>query len=204
MMITNRIVMDLQNKMEPMVVKAVQGDIHTRCLEVMLYCNEEEWTVPVGTKVSMRYRKPDGTQGYYDTMPDGSAATEISGNVVSILLAPQMMTVPGSVLTQLEFLNENRILGTGCVLLNVEPNPAAGTVESEDYVNWLSWMKEELRAAVAVGEFTGPQGPVGPQGVPGPAGRTPERGTDYWTEDDRAGIVADVLGALPVWEGGTY
>ena len=32
----------------------------------------------------------------------------------------------------------------------------------------------------------------------------PQRGTDYWTEADKSEIVADVLGALPIWEGGEY
>lgn len=31
----------------------------------------------------------------------------------------------------------------------------------------------------------------------------PVRGTDYWTEEDQAAIVADVLAALPVYSGGT-
>lgn len=54
---------------------------------------------------------------------------------------------------------------------------------------------------------TGPQGPrgeTGPQGPQGAAGYTPVRGTDYWTDEDQQSIVADVLAALPVWEGGNY
>lgn len=39
------------------------------------------------------------------------------------------------------------------------------------------------------------------QGPPGPA---PEKGVDYWTEDDKSEIVSDVLAALPIWEGGSY
>jgi hypothetical protein len=35
-------------------------------------------------------------------------------------------------------------------------------------------------------------------------GKTPEKGVDYWTESDKSGIVADVLAALPTWEGGSY
>jgi len=38
----------------------------------------------------------------------------------------------------------------------------------------------------------------------GTAGYTPEKGTDYWTEADKAAMVADVLNALPTWEGGRY
>lgn len=49
----------------------------------------------------------------------------------------------------------------------------------------------------------GPQGETGPQGIQGetgPKGETgpaPVRGTDYWTAADKAGIVNDVLAALP-------
>jgi hypothetical protein len=38
---------------------------------------------------------------------------------------------------------------------------------------------------------------MGPEGPQGPAGYTPKRGTDYWTADDKAEMVADVLAALP-------
>lgn len=40
----------------------------------------------------------------------------------------------------------------------------------------------------------------GPQGVPGetgPAGYSPVKGTDYWTEEDQASMVQQVLAALP-------
>ena len=42
------------------------------------------------------------------------------------------------------------------------------------------------------------------QGPPGPVGNTPEKGVDYWTEDDKSEVVSDVLAALPTWEGGSY
>ena len=32
-------------------------------------------------------------------------------------------------------------------------------------------------------------------------GNTPVKGVDYWTEDDKQGIVNDVLAALPVYDG---
>lgn len=44
----------------------------------------------------------------------------------------------------------------------------------------------------------------GPQGEKGPAGRTPVKGTDYWTAADQASMVRDVLAALPTWTGGSY
>lgn len=65
-------------------------------------------------------------------------------------------------------------------------------------------VESALTAAKASGEFDGPQGIQGIRGETGPAGYTPVRGTDYWTEADQAAMVADVLAALPVWEGGSY
>ena len=43
----------------------------------------------------------------------------------------------------------------------------------------------------------GPKGETGEQGPKGDTGYTPKRGTDYWTPEDKAEIVNDVLDALP-------
>lgn len=56
---------------------------------------------------------------------------------------------------------------------------------------------EALAQAKASGEFDGAVGPEGPRG---PAGATPQKGVDYWTEADRAQMVNDVLATLPVAE----
>ncbi len=79
----------------------------------------------------------------------------------------------------------------------------------------------ENEVKVQLKDSAGPMGPAGPQGIPGPAGprgeagpqgpvgprgpkgedgkngRTPEKGVDYWTAQDKADIVNDVLAALP-------
>lgn len=44
---------------------------------------------------------------------------------------------------------------------------------------------------------TGAPGKDGAKGDPGTPGKTPIRGTDYWTEADKQEIVNDVLAALP-------
>lgn len=44
----------------------------------------------------------------------------------------------------------------------------------------------------------------GDKGDPGTDGKTPVKGTDYWTAADKAEIVADTLAALPKWTGGSY
>ena len=50
----------------------------------------------------------------------------------------------------------------------------------------------------------GDKGDPGEQGIQGEKGETPVKGTDYWTDSDKAEIVNDVLAALPTWTGGSY
>lgn len=48
---------------------------------------------------------------------------------------------------------------------------------------------------------TGAQGPQGEKGDTGAAGYTPVKGTDYFTDSDKAEMVAAVIAALPVYAG---
>lgn len=66
------------------------------------------------------------------------------------------------------------------------PAGADGTMSFEELTDA---QRESLR---------GPQGPAGTDGV------TPEKGVDYWTEDDKIQMVNDVMAALPTWTGGEY
>ena len=42
------------------------------------------------------------------------------------------------------------------------------------------------------------------KGTPGNPGKTPEKGSDYYTEADKTEMVNAVLSALPTWTGGSY
>ena len=44
----------------------------------------------------------------------------------------------------------------------------------------------------------------GDKGDTGANGKTPVKGTDYWTAADKSAMVSDVLAALPTWNGGSY
>lgn len=41
-------------------------------------------------------------------------------------------------------------------------------------------------------------------GLKGADGKTPVKGTDYWTEADKEELVKKILAALPTWTGGEY
>lgn len=55
-----------------------------------------------------------------------------------------------------------------------------------------------LTQAKESGEFKGDKGDKGDDG------KTPVKGTDYFTEADKQGLVTDVINALPTWQGGAY
>lgn len=61
-----------------------------------------------------------------------------------------------------------------------------GTTELDSAINTA------LAQAKASGEFKGDPG------------KTPQKGTDYYTESDKAEMVNAVLNALPTWTGGSY
>lgn len=50
----------------------------------------------------------------------------------------------------------------------------------------------------------GDKGDKGDKGAKGADGKTPVKGTDYWTAADKAEIVNSVIAALPTWTGGSY
>lgn len=189
MIITHKLEMDMVSRSVMPRIDVVQGDSNTRRLELTLLSDGDAWPVPEDAVVWMRYCKSDGTKGIYDTLPDGTAAWSAEENVLTIVLAPQMLTAAGTVLAQAELVQGAYTLATFSMQIAVERNPAADALTSEDYLNMLQWMETELDRLLAEardsGEFDGPQGEQGPQG---------ETGTDifdYAVEAGYAGTEAE-------------
>lgn len=117
------------------LVGAVQGEKAGRTLYLSIKAGAIAWTIPDGTTVIARYRKPDGTSGNYDTLPDGSEACGVtSDNKVKVILAPQVCTVPGIVKLNVGLLNGDKEISTFAIDVDVQANPGV-SVTSEDYVN---------------------------------------------------------------------
>ena len=137
----------------------MQGDSCTRKITVKLFANREPWSPEADTSVVIRYQKPDGTGGSYDTLPNGKTAWELSDNAVSFILAPQMLTVPGRVSVQVEMLWKNGILASFPLHILVEENVAAEITSSGNYFSWEQRLDRELlktlEQAKQSGEFTG-------------------------------------------------
>ena len=70
MTITVELSIDLRNQGFPQRIRATQADANTRVVEVSLYDGGVAWPVPDGVAAAVGYRKPDGTAGLYDKLPD--------------------------------------------------------------------------------------------------------------------------------------
>lgn len=120
----------------PPRIYAKQGDTNSRVVHISLYAGGVAWEPGTNVKGVVQYRKPDGTGGAYDTTPGGATAkaVEISGNQITVNLAPQVLTAPGIVLCQVQLLNGSTVLTTFAWCIDVEEDALAGAI-SEDYYN---------------------------------------------------------------------
>ena len=140
MIITTNIQTDLALSGEAPLAEAVQDDKYSRDLAVTLLANGIPWEIPAGTQAVVRYMKPDGTGGSYDTLPDGSAACTIAGSVVTVALAPQVCTVSGMVRLAVGLLRRDTEINTFGINLLVHRNPGIDAV-SQDYTNMTAYVK---------------------------------------------------------------
>lgn len=132
MIVTSRVKIDILTPENPPVVHMVQDDKYSRNLELTLFKGGVACQIPSGITGVVKFSKPDGTGGTYDTLPDNSAACAISGNVVTVALAPQVCTVPGVVRLSVGLIDGSTVLHTFPVRIDVAANPAV-QASSQNY-----------------------------------------------------------------------
>ena len=133
MKITHKIDIHLDNYRPAPEIVVMQCDANTRELQFTLYSNNAAWSVPESAKIYVGYSKPDGTGGFYNTLPDGTGACTAESNMVTAVLAEQVLTVPGKVFVSVSLQEEGQILATFAVQLNVKPKPGIAVMQSENY-----------------------------------------------------------------------
>lgn len=146
MKITHSISLDFQRYKTPSQIDVVQDDTYSRYVAVTLYDNVAEWPVPDGVTIAVRFKKPDKTQGVYDTLPNGEVAYSVNGNVVTVGIAPQMLVAKGKVTASVVIYLDAVQLATFPFVLNVVENPAAGHSISNDYYYLQTW--DDVNAAI--------------------------------------------------------
>lgn len=88
------------------------------------------------------------------------------------------------------------------IKVNPRTKPESYVYTETEVLNYNTVMEKINTIELTPGP-QGPQGEPGAPGAPGQDGHTPVKGTDYWTETDKAEIVADVIAAIPGGGGGS-
>lgn len=197
MMITNKLKLDMQNPGILPTIHAVQNDSYSRNLEIALLAGGKPFPVPENGTVVIRYKKSDGKGGEYDTLPDGRAAWQAAQNVLTVALAPQVLTTPGSVLLSVSLIADGTQLGMFPIRISVEPVAAAKMARSEDYfyitgllpapVSGKAGQVLRIAAVNDRGRITS---------VEAVDSAMPQKGIDYWTDADKDAMVQEVIAAL--------
>lgn len=135
--VNKKIFIDMSEKQNPPVVYAVQGDTLSRTISANLMAGGIPWSPDASDFLSIAFKKPDGTSGWYDKLPDGGDAISASANEIAFMLAPQVLTVAGDVsvaiIAQSASLHQ---IATFPFIVKVSDNPAFGGAESNDYYNY--------------------------------------------------------------------
>lgn len=154
MQVTKNITLDLLETGSPVIIKAKQNDRNTRYIAAHLYVDGLAYPVPSGTEIAFRYKKPDGTAGFYDALPDNSPAITISGNTVTVELVEQVLTVSGCVHCEINMYNAaSEKLTTFTFEISVEESVLTDAeIISSDYYNVLT--AEIAKALQAVTDAT--------------------------------------------------
>lgn len=132
----------------------VQGDSNTRTIKATLWDGSQPFSVPAGAACMVRYSKPDGTGGLYDST-EGGAAVTASGSTVTAPVATQMLTAAGIVMAEIDIYGTGsgvsaERLATFRFLVEVTPSvyPDAAIISS-DYYNILT---SAIASAVSAAE----------------------------------------------------
>lgn len=149
MIVTHHLKIDWARPEPGQQIPVVQGDYLSRRLSCTLYENGKRWFVPADVIPALRYGKPDGTGGIYNTLPNGEAAWSIRENRVELVLAPQMISVPGPVRCQLVLMQEQRELASFAFGLLVQRDPSWQMEASKDYIHWQGTFLPQVVGASA-------------------------------------------------------
>lgn len=121
----------------------IQGDSNTRTIVATLWDGAQSYKIPSGASIMLRFKKPDGTGGLYDTTEGGKSIT-FSGSTVTVPVATQVLSVAGTVFAEVD------IYGTGSgktaeklstFLLTIEVDESVypdAQIISSDYYNVLT------------------------------------------------------------------
>lgn len=166
MVVTHKLFLDLQEKQSDPVIRVMQDDQYSRDLELTITCRGQEWQPPENAAAQIRCRKPDGTSCNYDQLPDGTTACAIQANVITVKLAPQVLTAPGKVNLSVSITLEQAKLHTFPLVLEVLRNPGISPMSQNYYkvagsIPDSGWEANKYLGTDADGKVVALDAPVG-------------------------------------------
>ncbi len=146
MIVTHKITMDLQDKSSVPQIDATQDDQYTRNIAITLLSAGANWPVPGDAQVVIRYQKSDGLGGTYDTLPDGTSGWAAEENVLTLALAPQVLTCPGTVMLSATLIAGDQVISIFSMNLYVWPRVKEIFAESAPYCNVAGFLPGPVQA----------------------------------------------------------
>ena len=145
MNVTTKRELNLKVKTSPPLIDAMQYDTDTRSIEFFLFSGSDPWPVPIDVSVAVGYKTKENTMGFYDKLSNGLPAIKVIDNAITVILAQEMLTVPGRVEACLILSNENLDqLKTFPFYIRVTESPItnrskANSPSPENYIR-LEWL----------------------------------------------------------------
>ena len=152
MNIKHSIGLNLSTDAIPGRLHMVQGDANSRTIVATLWDGAQPYSIPAEAAVMVRFRKPDGTGGLYDTTESGNKVS-YAGSIVTAPVATQMLAVAGDVFAEIDIFGSSsgaaaERLATFRFVVEVSPCvlPDAEIISS-DYYNILAADIADAKAA---------------------------------------------------------
>lgn len=131
----------------------VQGDANSRTIVATLWDGAQPYSIPAEAAIMVRFRKPDGTGGLYDTSESGQKVS-YTGSIVTAPVATQMLAVAGDVFAEIDIFGGGagaaaERLATFRFMVEVAPCvlPDAEIISSDYYNILASKVAEAVSAA---------------------------------------------------------
>ena len=138
MSVNQAVNLNLSTDIVPPVLKMVQNDSNSRYIVASLWDGASAYDVG-SASVMLRFAKPDGTGGMYDADEVGNVV-DVDGNVVTIPVAAQVLTVAGDVFAQVDIYgSSNSKLASFAFKIDVAASVYHDAqIISSDYYNVLT------------------------------------------------------------------
>lgn len=138
MLFTKKVTTNINYQASPVHLTVLQGD-SCRALELQFYSGEEPWVLPPDGDVFIQYTCADGSEGIFDTLPDGEPAYIIAGATLTIRIPEMMCAVPGVTKAQVTIFGDGEQISAFPMELRVLPQVTQKSADGK-YVNLQSWL----------------------------------------------------------------